>query len=234
MATPKVEDYLKAIYEFQGYDKLVAPSVVATKMGVKPPTVTSMLQRMDDEGLVEYECYQGARLTESGEKEALKVLRHHRLLELFLTEKLGYDWSEVHDEADELEHYISEKLGNRMEEILEFPLVDPHGEPIPTADLEIRRKETHHPLPACKQGDVAIISEVRHSKPDILTYLTNVGATLSTVFEVTDVAPFGMVTIEVKATSQTLSLPTEVAANIYVSQTSEGTTIESKRLKEMI
>ncbi|MFC7130596.1 metal-dependent transcriptional regulator [Haloferax chudinovii] len=232
MVTPKVEDYLKAVYRLQDRDTPAASSEIASAIGVKPPTVTTMLQRMDDDGLVHYESYQGARLTTLGERQAIKVLRNHRLLELFLTEKLGYDWAEVHDEADVLEHHLSEKLVKRIEVLLGSPAVDPHGEPIPTADLEIRECETQQSLAECQEGTVAIVSEVRESSADVLSYLTNSGISLGTELEVVETAPFGMITCEVRTTEKPLSLPTGVAADIYVSRPAEPAENERRQYNE--
>ena len=232
MVTPKVEDYLKAIYRLQDRDNPAASSEIASAIGVKPPTVTAMLQRMDDGGLVHYESYQGARLTERGEMQALKVIRNHRLLELFLTEELGYDWAEVHEEADVLEHHLSEKLVERIEAVLGSPRVDPHGEPIPTADLEIRQCETQQSLVECREGTVAVVSEVRESSADVLSYLTKSGISLGTELEVIETAPFGMVTCEVRPTERSLSLPTGVAAEIYVSRPAESAENERRQYHE--
>jgi len=232
MATPKVEDYLKAMYRLQNGDTPAASSEIASAIGVKPPTVTTMLQRMDDDGLVHYESYQGARLTERGEKGALKVLRNHRLLELFLTKELGYDWAEVHDEADVLEHHLSEKLVERIEVLLGSPAVDPHGAPIPTADLEIREYETQQSLAECQEGTVAVVSEVRESSADVLSYLANSGVSLGTELEVVENAPFGMITCKVRTTEKPLSLPTDVATDIYVSRPAEPPENERKQYNE--
>ena len=132
MILPKAEDCLKTVYHLQDDDTRVAPSAIATAMGVKPPTVTTMSQRMHDDGFIHYEPYQGVRLTARGGRRALTVVRHHRLLELFLTEQFGYDWSDVHDDADVLEHSVSETLEARTSTVLANPTVDPHGAPIPT------------------------------------------------------------------------------------------------------
>ncbi|AUV82251.1 DtxR family transcriptional regulator [Salinigranum rubrum] len=232
MVSPKFEDCLKAIYRLQDGDTPAASSEIASAIGVKPPTVTTMLQRMDEESLVHYESYQGARLTERGERGALKVLRNHRLLELFLTEELGYDWAAVHAEADVLEHHLSETLVERIEVLLGLPAVDPHGEPIPTADLEIRECETQQLLAECQEGTVAVVSEVRESSTDVLSYLSNAGISLGTELEVVEIAPFGMVTCEVRAAENPLSLPTGVAAEIYVSRPAERAENERRQHNE--
>src|SRR3982751_1400223 len=135
MPTSTVENYLKQIYlEQQGVaDRLVPMGRLAEVMGVVPGTATSMIKALADSGLVSYEPRGGARLTRGGEQLALHVLRRHRLVELFLVKVLGLDWSEVHDEAEELEHAISDKVLERIDRLLGHPSVDPHGDPIPTA-----------------------------------------------------------------------------------------------------
>src|SRR5438309_5829771 len=135
MPSSTVEDYLKQIYLQQQADpdQPVATGRLAEVMGVVPGTVTSMIKALADSGLVAYEPRGGTRLTRGGEQLALHVLRRHRLVELFLVKVLGLDWSEVHDEADNLEHAISEKVLQRIDEYLGHPSADPHGDPIPTA-----------------------------------------------------------------------------------------------------
>lgn len=232
MVTPKVEDYLKAIYHLQDGDTPASSSEIAAVIGVKPSTVTTMLQRMGDDGLVYYESYSGARLTDCGEKHALNVLRNHRLLELFLTEELGYEWSEVHEEADVLEHHLSETLVERLEAILDSPRVDPHGEPIPNADLEIPRCATQRPLVECQEGTIVVLSEVRANSSDVLSYLTKAGLSLGTELEVVEIAPFGMITCEVSTAGKQLSLPAEIAAEIYVSRPAESVESERRQYNE--
>lgn len=233
MVTPKVEDYLKTIYDLQDDDTRVAPSAIATAMGVKPPTVTTMLQRMHDDGFVEYEPYQGARLTARGERRALTVVRHHRLLELFLTEQLGYDWSDVHDEADVLEHYISEELEARIATVLGDPTVDPHGAPIPTVDLTVQHDPRRQSVAECKPGDLVVVSEVQDGNPAMLDYLAAAGVTLGTRLEVTEIAPFGMVTLEVIETGEQFSLPADAATNVFVSQCEEHSVGETGQVSEV-
>src|SRR5438045_344343 len=136
MPTSTVEDYLKQIYLEQQSapaDELVSLGKLASSMGVVPGTATSMIKALADSGLVNYEPRGGARLTRGGEQLALRVLRRHRLVELFLVKVLGLDWSEVHPEAEELEHAISEKVLERIDALLGRPSVDPHGDPIPSA-----------------------------------------------------------------------------------------------------
>ena len=139
MATSTVENYVKRLYMEQqrSADRLVPLGRLAAVMGVVPGTVTSMVKALDEERLVHYEPRNGVRLTRSGEKLALHVLRRHRLVELFLVKVLGLDWSEVHEEAEVLEHSVSEKVLQRIDELLGFPTADPHGDPIPDAAGEV-------------------------------------------------------------------------------------------------
>ena len=135
--TEAVEDYAKTIYALAARESgPVGTSALAAMLGVSPGTVTSMLKRMAEGGLVEYEPYHGVRLTAAGERVALEVIRHHRLLELYLAETLGIAVDDVHDEADRLEHALSDELEERIDKALGFPTHDPHGDPIPNANLE--------------------------------------------------------------------------------------------------
>ena len=135
MPTSTVEDYLKCIHreERVGQGRLVSTGKIAQKMDVAPGTVTAMMKTLTETGLIEYEPYLGVRLTDRGHKLAAHVLRRHRLVELFLVEIMGMDWSKVHQEAEVLEHAVSDRLIERMDEMLGHPTVDPHGDPIPTS-----------------------------------------------------------------------------------------------------
>jgi DtxR family Mn-dependent transcriptional regulator len=136
-----MEDYLKAIFHLGRSGHSVTTQALADRMEVSPASVTKMLKRLAEVRLVMYEKYQGVLLTESGRRVAVEILRHHRLLELFLTRALGYTWDEVHDEAELLEHFISEKLEARIAELLGHPSFDPHGAPIPTLDGELPQSD---------------------------------------------------------------------------------------------
>src|SRR4051794_38837967 len=133
MATSTVEDYLKAIYTAQQGSGLVAMGALAAAMKVAPGTATAMVKTLAEAGLVDYEPRGGVRLSGKGERLALHVLRRHRLVELFLVEVLGLDWSEVDEEAEELEHAISDRVLERIDQLLKHPQVDPHGDPIPSS-----------------------------------------------------------------------------------------------------
>jgi DtxR family Mn-dependent transcriptional regulator len=217
MSSDVMEDYLKAIYALEGETgPPVSTSAVAERLGKTPPTVTSMLETLEERGLVEREKYEGAELTEEGRTVALEVLRHHRLLEAYLAEQLDYSWSEVHDEADALEHHISEEFERRVADTLGDPAVDPHGDPIPGADLQPPAEDDARPLTDFEIGDRVVIVRVSDRDDEELEYLDRTGITPGTTVEVRDVAPFGMVTVGVESSADDQSLPEAVAAGVRV------------------
>ncbi len=170
MPTPAVEDYLKAIYQLAEGDSAVGTSAIADRLGVAPGSVTGMLKRLGREGLVEHERYQGARLTDRGRREAIRMIRRHRVLELFLVEVLGYTWDQVHPEAERLEHAASDALVNRMAAVLGDPQADPHGHPIPSPAGQIRARA----LPTLAEleiGERAVLRRVSDDDPEALRYL---------------------------------------------------------------
>lgn len=144
MISPTVENYVKRLYleQQKGGERLVPMGNLATAMGVTPGTATTMVKALSDAGLVQYEPREGTCLTKRGEKLALHVLRRHRMVELFLSRVLGMDWSEVHEEAEALEHAISDKVLSRIDKLLGYPGYDPHGDPIPTAGGKILKKKS--------------------------------------------------------------------------------------------
>ncbi len=213
-----MEDYLKTIYELQrGSDGPVSTSAVAERLGVTAPTATSMIETLAERGLVEREKYKGARLTREGETVAIEVVRHHRLLETYLAEKLGYDWTEVHDEADRLEHHISEEFERRVAEQLGEPDVDPHGDPIPNDALDPVDEDRGDTLGERVEGEEVVVVRVRDRDPEELAYLSDAGLTPGTRLTVEEVAPIDMVTVRTRA-GETVSLPESVADAIRVAE----------------
>ena len=190
MLTPAMEDYLKTIYQLQQEQDSVSTSKLAEHMKYSPASVTGMIKKLAKLEMVEYERYRGVRLTPAGEQAALETLRHHRLLELFLTEMLGFSWDEVHDEADKLEHHISETLEARIFAALGEPTHDPHGDPIPTLSGELPTLELH-PLTKLKAGDSGIIARVLTQDDEVLRYLRQLGLGLNVEVQVHSVAPIG-------------------------------------------
>lgn len=169
--TEAVEDYAKAIYKSQrGGEEPVSNSALAEELQVSPGAVTAMLKRMDEMGLVSHAPYKGATLTPAGKRLAIEVIRHHRLLEAYLSEALGMPWDKVHDEAEVLEHYISEDLEKLIAEALGDPSHDPHGDPIPSSELELEELTTRA-LSQLALGDAGIFVRVSDSDPEMLRYL---------------------------------------------------------------
>lgn len=227
MLSAKMEDYLKTIYELQrGSDEQISTSAVAERLGVTAPTATSMMETLAERGLLDREKYKGARLTREGETVAIEVVRHHRLLETYLAEQLGYDWTEVHDEADRLEHHISEEFERRVDEKLGEPEVDPHGDPIPKETLEPVEESTGETLSAHGEGEEVIVERVRDRDPEELTYLSDAGITPGTSLVVEEVAPIDMVTVRLPE-GETVSLPEAIAEAIRVSSAGAGDPEES-------
>jgi len=215
MLSAVMEDYIKAIYTTEGdRNRRVSTSALADRLEVTSPTVTSMLETLEERGLVDRRKYKGVRLTEEGELVALEILRHHRLLEAFLTDRLDYDWADVHDEAERLEHHVSEELTNRIAETLGNPPVDPHGDPIPDADLSLPDETESIRLADVNPDERVTVRRIRHQGDAELRYLAEAGIRPEVELTVVDIAPFGMVTVETPAGEQ--SLPEEIAQHIDV------------------
>lgn len=216
MESAKVEDYLKAIYQVSiGTPQGTASTgEVAERLRVTPGSVTTMLQRLAESGLVKYQAHRGAKLTASGKKLALQVLRRHRLVELFLVKMLGLTWDEIHEEAEQLEHAVSDRLVDRIDERLGFPDRDPHGDPIPNADGTLR--STHgEPLSACANETTFILERVLDQSPDFLRYLTDGGLEIGSEATVVENHPSaGIMTI--RANERQLSLSCEMARKLLV------------------
>ncbi|WP_299233126.1 metal-dependent transcriptional regulator [Natronomonas sp.] len=221
MLSAVMEDYIKAIYAI-GNDTgdRVGTSELAEHLDVTSPTVSSMVQKLEAQGLVDREEYRGVTLTEEGTVVALEILRHHRLLESFLTEQLDYDWADVHEEADRLEHHVSEELAERIAEVLDNPGVDPHGDPIPDADLKLPEAEATNRLADTAEGDRAVVRRIRHQGDEELRYLSDAGIEPGVEIEVVEVAPFGLVTVRTGDDEQ--SLPEEIARRIEIAPATEA------------
>jgi len=205
--TPAIEDYLKAIYQLE-QEEPAAGSVtgqrIAERLGVASPSVTNMIKRLSDLGLVQHERYRGVELSAAGERIALEVVRHHRLLERYLVEALGYGWDEVHDEAERLEHHISEALEARMAAALGDPTVDPHGDPIPHLDGSVAGAATR-PLLDLAPGDVAMVRRVSDQDPERLRYLEQLGLRPGEKVKLLEVLPFdGPLRLEIAGAEQVI------------------------------
>ena len=188
MPTSTVEDYLKQIYLLQHSGKLAPMGKLAAAVGVTPGTATSMVKTLSDANLADYEPRAGVRLTPAGTKLALQVLRRHRLVELFLVQTLGLDWSEVHDEAEELEHAISDKVLEKIDQLLGHPDTDPHGDPIPPATGR-PRKQKLTPLNECASDTAAQVARVTDQAVEFLQFVDKHGLTPGARFTVVSHTP---------------------------------------------
>lgn len=176
MATSTVEDYLKCILleEQRSPGRLVATGRIAESLDVAPGTVTAMVKTLAESGLLEHEPYSGVRLTRAGRQLAVHVLRRHRLVELFLVQVMGLDWSEVHDEAEHLEHAVSDRVIERMDEMLGYPSVDPHGDPIPDAEGTVEEPDLPNLL-HCPTGVPLRVARVRDQSTEFLQLVERSG-----------------------------------------------------------
>jgi DtxR family Mn-dependent transcriptional regulator len=189
--SPAVQDYAKAVYALEARGRgAVSTNDLAERLGVTPGSASAMVRKLSEVGLVEHEPYHGVRLTKKGRRVALEVLRHHRLIELFLAEELGMPWDRVHAEAEVLEHAISEDLEQLIADRLGHPKLDPHGDPIPTKGFEIDERPTRS-LDELSPGAVGRFVRVSDSEPEMLRYLAEQGIALGDHLRVTGRQPFG-------------------------------------------
>jgi len=188
--TGPVEDYLKAIYEIERVAGSAGTNDIAARLAIAPASVSGMLKRLAEQGLLEHERYRGVRLTESGRRAALRTIRRHRVIESYLAQALGYPWDRVHDEAERLEHAASDELIDRMAAAIGEPAHDPHGDPIPSREgtVEERQLDT---LAAAEPGQSVRILRVGDRDGERLRYLAELGITPGTTVRVVACAPFG-------------------------------------------
>ena len=213
-----VEDYLKAIYDLTQESLRANTNQIASQMGVTPASATGMVQRLAtvEPPLVDYQKHRGVALTAAGERLALEVIRHHRLLETFLQEKLGYSWDEVHAEADLMEHVISEDLEERISRALGDPAYDPHGEPIPTRDFEMPEQAALR-LSDLKAGDRATVQRIHAVTPEFLRFLASIGLTPRSELTILGESPYdGNLRLQVSGLPEELVLGLPVTSQIFV------------------
>ena len=185
-----MEDYAKAIYALESREQgAVSTNAIAERLGVTPASASGMVRKLSELGLVSHEPYKGVALTAAGARVALEVIRHHRLLELYLARDLGVPWDRVHDEAEVLEHVLSEELEELIAAKLGHPTRDPHGDPIPTRDLVIEERQTVS-LATCEVGATGVFSRISDADPEMLRYLAERGIAPGAAFEVIDRQPF--------------------------------------------
>jgi len=214
MRTEAVEDYLKTIYLVETERGAVTTLELAGRMKISAPSVTGMLKKLAELKLVKHEPYHGVALTAAGRKIALEIIRHHRLLELYLAEALGYSWDKVHDEAEKLEHHISEEFEDKIAALLGNPVTDPHGDPIPAKDGTIPPQNTIR-LPDAAAGESVLVTRVTAQNAEQLTYLGSLGIRPDASLTVIGKAPFdGPVHLRVGTASHHVGL--NLARQIFI------------------
>lgn len=199
------ENYLKALFNLSNDQGEVSTSELSSQLEVSTPTVNSMIKKLNEKGLVVYKKYKPIKLTAKGKKEAALIIRKHRLTEMFLVENMGFGWEEVHEIAEQIEHIKSPIFFERMDELIGYPTVDPHGSPIPDKKGNIVQKEYIN-LTKCRPGDKVWIVALRNSSTDFLNFLNNRELALSTKIKVISIEEFdGSMVVEYKNRKETLS-----------------------------
>lgn len=216
--TISIQDYLKNIYELTENGETASTNALAKKLKISAPSVTGMIQKLASAkpALVEYQKHQGVTLTNEGKKAALEVIRHHRLLEAWLVQTLGYSWDEVHEEAERLEHVISEDFEQRIAAAMGHPVRDPHGELIPTEDLTMPLDDSTA-LSTLRPPRTAIVKRVEASDIELLRYLDGLGLVPGTQVEVRDYSPFDH-NLTIKVGRKSFVLGQTITAKVFVEE----------------
>ena len=217
--THAMEDYLKAIYNLQTEHEKVTTQAIAERLNIQSPSVTNMVKRLADLKLLEHTPYRGVALTPGGMRSALEVIRHHRLLELYLSDALGYSWDEVHEEAERLEHSISEEFEARIDRALGYPTTDPHGDPIPSFEGDIQ-PQTHLLLADLSMGEDATVERVHDRDPEMLRYLGSLGLYPNASVHVAERFPFSG-PLRVIVLGQEHIIGRELAEGVFVRRISQ-------------
>lgn len=222
MPTTSAENYLKAIYARQEDEqRRVKTKEIADTLDISLPSVSGMLKSLADDGLVEYEPYHGVRLTEKGQKMALRVIRNHRLVEVFLVKVLGYSWDEVHVEAERLEHAVSDKLVERIDAFLNHPRFDPHGDPIPTAEGELHHREVMN-LGDAEPEMTLRVERVLDQTPEVLRYLDRIGLRPGSTLSIEEILSFdGQMFLRIDG--EEVSISERLAGKMLVTEVENGT-----------
>ena len=216
MPSEPVENYLKNIYKLQESGKTATTTSLSEKLDISPPSVTEMIKKLAEEGSVAYTPYRGVELTTAGRKQALRIIRRHRLWELFLAEVLDYPWDEIDEEAERLEHFTSERLEERIDTVLGHPRRDPHGDAIPSSSGEIE-EVSHISLAEVSPGETVAVTRVSDSNPEILQHAAKLGILLKRKIKVKERVEFdGSMRVEVAKKEQFVS--SKLAKNIYVEE----------------
>jgi DtxR family Mn-dependent transcriptional regulator len=218
-ATEAVDDYLKAIFELEELGGRASTAAIAKKLDIAAASVTGMLRKLAEQQppWVEYEKHRGATLTQRGRSRALEIIRHHRLIESYLHDTLGYEWDEVHDEAEKLEHAISEQFEERIAQVLGDPETDPHGHPIPRKDGSMPER-VEHGLLDMEVGATAVVSRVSDRDPELLRYFSKLGVRPGATLTLLERSPFdGPLLVRFKDAADVTPLGFRICREIHVS-----------------
>lgn len=221
MTTISKENYLKLIYGYNARGIAASTSQMAKELNVSNSAISDMAKKLSKEGLITYERYKGMKLTRRGEHEALKVLRKHRLWEMFLQSVLEIPWSKLHDEAERLEHHTSEYLIDKIDSYLGYPQFDPHGHPIPKKDGTIKGTDMLIPMHECIEGKKYKLKQVDDKDVDLIKYLTDIGLLLDTEFEFIDRIRYDN-SIKISYGKKETILSEKAASNLLVKELTEG------------
>ena len=214
MARSAVQDYVKAIYKLSLANKKVTPTLVAEDLAVTQAAVTKMVRRLKELKLVHYARARGLSLSPAGQKIALEVIRHHRLIELYLTEALGYTWDQVHAEAEKLEHVISEQFEDQIEKALGYPTRDPHGAPIPSREGHVELADTTI-LAEMRPGELGVIESVNDDDAGMLAFLGDIGMYPGVAVEMVGQDPYGG-PYKIKVSGRERAIGLEIADNVFI------------------
>src|SRR5271157_181324 len=218
LLSDSIQDYLKIIYELTQSGETASTTALARRLGIAPASVTGMMQKLasSQPALVEYRKHQGVTLTAKGKRAALEVIRHHRLIEAWLVQTLGYSWDEVHNEAEKLEHVISEEFEERIASAMGYPSRDPHGEPIPSADL-IMPKDQVIALTKIEPNQEACILRVHAQDADFLKYLEQLGLVIGARVKALEVSRYDQVMrIQLRGRKEAISLGPAITNRVFI------------------
>jgi DtxR family Mn-dependent transcriptional regulator len=209
------EDYLSTIYKYRDTDETIKANKIADKLSISNAAVTDMLKKLAKDGYINYEKYRGINLTDNGEDYAKNIVRRHRIWELFLRQIVGMPWDKVHDEANRLEHSASDELISRMEEMLDFPEFDPHGDPIPAKDGSVPQQKKSIPLIKLQKNKTGIVTRVNDFDNSFLKYIAKIGIDLNKKILVKDVFDFDK-SMLIKIDDKEIIISSTIASNIFV------------------
>jgi DtxR family Mn-dependent transcriptional regulator len=209
------EDYLGIIYKNQDPQGEIKPNIIAEKLSISNAAVTDMLKKMSNDGYILYQRYKGIKLTKAGENYARNIVRRHRIWEVFLNQIVGMPWGKVHEEANRLEHSSSDELIDRLEEMLDFPEYDPHGDPIPSKGGKVPKLKNHIPLSDLKEGQTGTVIRVNDYDEKFLAYISDLGIKLDVKITVKEKRPFDK-SLEIVIKGKHWNISNKLAQNVFV------------------